>query len=158
MRIQEKYPLVTVLGLAALLALGVGLGKAAAKSDAAIEFTDVEKQTQEFIQYNKTITLTPEQEAIKYEALADLPAPCCSDRSAYTCCCSCNMAQSWWGLSKHVIANGGYDAKQVREVVERWFAFINPDGFSGDSCYKGGCARSFENNGCGGMDDKNVVF
>ena len=57
-----------------------------------------------------------------------------------------------------MIANGGYDAKQVREVVERWFAFINPDGFSGDSCYKGGCARSFENNGCGGMDDKNVVF
>lgn len=158
MRIQERVPVVIALGLAALLALGVGLGEAAGGSDAEIEFTDVEKQTSEFIEFNKSITLTPEQEAIKYEALVDLPAPCCSDRSAYTCCCACNMAQSWWGLSKHLIADKGLDAQQVREAVERWFAFINPDGFTGESCYKGGCNRSFENNGCGGMDDKNVVF
>jgi hypothetical protein len=68
------------------------------------------------------------------------------------------MAQTWWGLSKHLIADQGYDADQVRAAVEGWLEFINPDGFSGDSCYTGGCSRPFYRNGCGGMDEERVVF
>jgi nitrogen regulatory protein PII len=31
-------------------------------------------------------------------------------------------------------------------------------GFTGDACFKGGCARPFAQNVCGGMDKDNVVF
>ena len=43
-------------------------------------------------QLDEPIELTPEQELIKKKALSKIPAPCCSDNSAYTCCCPCNMA------------------------------------------------------------------
>ena len=58
--------------------------------------------------------MTPEQEAIKKTALTKIPAPCCSDNTAYTCCCPCNMAKTWWGLANHLIANEGYGAEQVQ--------------------------------------------
>lgn len=124
----------------------------------ALEFTDVREQTREFMKYEETIVLTPEQEAVYKEALSAIPAPCCSDNSALTCCCPCNMAKSWWGLSKHLIANEGYDVPQVQAAVQEWFEFINPDGFSGDVCATGGCFRSFADNGCGGMNHEEVVF
>ena len=52
---------------------------------------------------------------------------------------------------------------EYRVVIQRidtseWFDFINPGGFSGDSCYTGGCGRSFAENGCGGMSSSRVVF
>lgn len=124
----------------------------------AIEFTDVKKQTREFIGYNESIELTPEQELIKQKALSGIPAPCCSDNSALTCCCPCNMAKSWWGLSHHLIANEGYGAEEVQAAVEAWIEFINPDGFSGNACYTGGCNRPFDRNGCGGMSESKIVL
>ena len=81
------------------------------------------------------------------QALSRIPAPCCSDNSAYTCCCPCNMAKTWWGLSHHLIANEGYDADEVQAAVEEWIEFINPKGFSGNACYTGGCPRPFHRNG-----------
>jgi len=148
----------TVAAVAATLAALVAVWGRGASAASAIEFTDVREQTLQFIAYNRTIELTPEQEAVKREALEALPAPCCKDRTAHTCCCPCNMAQSWWGLAKHLIADEGYDAEQVRAAVEEWFAFINPDGFSGDSCYTGRCALPFRANGCGGMNASDVRF
>ncbi len=91
-------------------------------------------------------------------ALSQIPAPCCSNNTALTCCCPCNMAQTWWGLAKHLIADEGYGVEEVKAAVEEWFEFINPDGFSGDVCYTGGCDRPFADNGCGGMDPQRVVF
>jgi hypothetical protein len=124
-----------------------------------VEFTDVRAHTTEFIGYNSSIELTPEQEAIKKKALTKIPAPCCSDNTAYTCCCPCNMAKTWWGLANHLIADEGYGAEEVQAAVEGWIAFINPDGFSGDVCYTaGGCSRAFRENGCGGMNEKQIVF
>jgi hypothetical protein len=149
--------LLTIVVATLLVFTSLG-GRQSPAEAAPIEFTDVQKDTLEFMNYNRTITLTPEQEAIKKTALSGMSAPCCSDRSAHTCCCSCNMAQSWWGLAKHLIANEGYDASQVKVAVEEWFDFIGPDGFTGDACYTGGCARPFHQNGCGGMNEKSVVF
>lgn len=124
-----------------------------------LEFKDVRRQTAEFMRYNKQITLTPEQEAIHREALTGLEAPCCSDKTAYTCCCPCNMARAWWGLSKHLITERGHDAEQVRSAVAEWFKFINPTGYTGDACYTGGgCNRAFANNGCGGMVESRVIW
>lgn len=122
------------------------------------EFSDIRAQTAEFIAYNDSIQLTPEQEAIKKQALTKIPAPCCSDNTADSCCCPCNMAKSWWGLAKHLIADEGYTADRVQAAVEGWIAFINPDGFSGDVCYTGGCSRAFRDNGCGGMNEEQLVF
>jgi hypothetical protein len=143
--------------LVAAAAVSIGLAAAFA-SDEELEFTDVRAQALEFMEYEKTIVLTEEQEAIKREALSSLPAPCCNDNSAYTCCCPCNSAKVWWGLAAHLIADRGYDAEQVRAKVAEWFEFINPDGFSGDACYARGCGRPFKENGCGGMSSEHVAF
>ena len=132
-----------------------GLGPARGSEE---RFHDVREQTAEFMRYHREIELEPEQEMIFRRALAALPAPCCSNNTALTCCCPCNMAQSWWGLAKHLIANEGRGEDEVKQIVAEWFEFINPDGFSGDVCYTGGCNRPFAENGCGGMDPANVRF
>ncbi len=123
-----------------------------------IEFTDLEKQTREFIAYEGSIQLTPAQEAIKKAALEAIPAPCCSDNTAYTCCCPCNMALTIWGLAAVMITEQGADAQAVQAKVKEWIEYINPDGFSGDVCYTGGCGRSFRDGGCAGMSADRPVF
>ncbi len=120
---------------------------------ATFRFTNAKTQTSQFYEYYRSITLTAEQEAVFREALSGIPAPCCSDQTAYTCCCKCNLGRSWWGLSKHLIADKGYDAAHVENTVKAWFEFINPAGFSGKTCYVGGCDQSFHAGGCGGMKE-----
>jgi hypothetical protein len=122
-----------------------------------IEFTDVKKQTEEFIGYYQTIQLTPEQETIKNEALKPLPAACCSKFSQATCCCICNLSKSIWGLSKYLIAKKNYDALAVRETVQKWVEFSHPSGYAGDSCPAQRCGMPFHKDGCGGMG-KQVVY
>lgn len=123
-----------------------------------IEFTDVKEQTIQFMEYYEAIELTPEQERVKLAALSKLPAACCADNSAYTCCCVCNLSRTVWGLTAHLIAERDYDAEQVQAAVKKWIEFVNPGGFSGNSCYRGGCARSFANNGCGGMNPNHFIW
>lgn len=149
-----------VLAVATLFAFQVA---AAAKAQtvhtvAGLSFHDVAAQTREFIAYDDSIQLTPEQEAIRVEALSAIPAPCCSQYSAATCCCPCNMAKAVWGLSKYLITEKAADAAQVRQAAKDWFGFINPKGFSGDACFTGGCGRAFHANGCGGMSKDHPVF
>lgn len=162
-----------LLGAVAMVVFGIiALGRSA-PNDAIVAFNeaatagsvepplmfhDVRAQTKEFVAYNRSIKLTSEQELVRQEALSSVPAPCCADNSADTCCCPCNMAKSWWGLSNHLIADQGYEAKEVAAAVEGWIEFINPDGFSGDACYTGGCSRPFDSNGCGGMNESQIVF
>ncbi len=123
-----------------------------------IVFDDVAAQSRQFMEWHRTIKLTPAQEAVKKAALEALPAPCCSDNSAYTCCCECNVSRTVWGLSQYMIAKQDANAEQVREKVREWIAFVNPAGFSGKSCYNGGCARKFSNDGCGGMSAERLVL
>ncbi len=137
-----------VLAILALASVSVGLGATALEP----HFTDRARQAEEFLGYSKSIALTPEQEAIKREALSKLKAPCCDDNGLDTCCCPCNLAKTAWGLANYLIAEKHYDAAQVRGKVAEWLAFVNPDGFSGDACYSpGGCTRPISANGCGGM-------
>ena len=123
-----------------------------------LRFTDAEKQAHEFLEYNSSIQLTSEQEAIKREALESMPAACCKDSSAYTCCCSCNLSKTIWGLSNYVISRHNASAPEVREVVTAWKDFTNPGGYSGSVCYTGGCERPFRQNGCGGMSESHLVL
>lgn len=125
---------------------------------ATIRFEAVEPQTMKFIEYYKTIRLTPQQEKIKVAALAPMKAVCCKDFSALTCCCPCNFSKSLWGMTHYLIARKGYDAAQVQDAAKAWIAYVNPAGFSGDVCHTGGCNRPFAKNGCGGMDDRALVF
>ena len=124
----------------------------------AIVFDDAKAQTRQFMDWEKTIRLTPQQEAIKKDALTRMPAPCCDDNSAYTCCCSCNVSRTIWGLSNYLIAKQGADAAIVEKRVNEWITFVNPNGYGGKACYAGGCARAFKHDGCGGMRRGNVVF
>lgn len=78
------------------------------------------------IEYDAEIELTAEQEEIKRAALTPIPAPCCSDRSAYTCCCQCNLGRAWWGLSKVLITEHGQSAAEVQSNVERWIRNVRP--------------------------------
>ena len=153
--------LATLAGLAAIVTT-VAIASTVSDSDrpagSIYPFTDAREQTIQFHEFNRTIVLTSEEDAVMRTALMDLKAPCCADRSALTCCCQCNMARSWWGLSKHLIANEGLGAAEVRTAVTEWFAFINPGGFSGNSCYTGRCGRPFQDNGCGGMREGEIAF
>ena len=133
--------------------------KAPAKAaTAAIKFEPVEPQTRKFIEFYRTIRLTPEQEKVKIAALSPLKAVCCKDFSALTCCCPCNFSKSLWGMTHYLIAQKGYNAEQVQGAAKAWIAYVNPSGFSGDVCQTGGCNRPFAQNGCGGMDDRALVF
>lgn len=109
-----------------------------------------------YIGYYKSIKLTPEQEKIKLTALSSIPAPCCSDNPMSTCCCPCNLAKSVWGLSNFLITERGYNSAQVRQAAVDWIKFTNPNGYSGKACYTGGCNRLFNQDGCGGMNEKKL--
>jgi hypothetical protein len=122
-----------------------------------IAFHDAPGQAREFIRANERITLTPNQQKLMTGALSSIPAPCCADYSAATCCCECNLARSIWGLSKVLIQEHGATDSQVRGAATEWLAFINADGFAGNACSTGGCARSFHDDGCGGMDAKTLI-
>lgn len=123
-----------------------------------IRFYNVRQQTEEFIGYNKWISLTPEQQRIKTQALSSIPAPCCSKYSMATCCCPCNLAKSVWGLANHLIAEKRYDAPRVKQAVLQWIRFTNPNGSAGNACFQGRCGRAFREDGCGGMDEATVRF
>ncbi|MFQ5877256.1 MAG: hypothetical protein ACE5JH_06135 [Acidobacteriota bacterium] len=118
--------------------------------------SDVREQASRWIAYYDTIALTAEQERTKTEALSSLPAPCCGDYSSATCCCSCNLAKSVWGLSHYLIAELGYDAPRVREAAREWIRITNEEGYSGNACHAGRCDRPFEQDGCGGMDPRRI--
>ena len=122
-----------------------------------IVFRDRLAQSRELIGYYHDITLTSRQEAVKKEVLGAMPAACCSGSTAYTCCCPCNLSKTIWGLSNFAIARHGADAKQLREAVDAWMAFVNPDGFRGNACYQGGCDSSISGGGCGAMKEEKLT-
>ena len=160
MRFSKRGP-----GITAILSAGVVLtmflsGGAYSASSDEIVFSDVEEQTRQFMEWERTIRLTPEQEALKKEALGAIPAPCCSDNSAYTCCCPCNLSRTIWGLSNYLITTQNASAERIRAKVTEWIGYVNPGGYkSGDTCYRGGgCRRAFKHDGCGGMSAGHVVF
>jgi hypothetical protein len=123
-----------------------------------LRFTDVGTQAREFIGYNSSIHLTTEQEAVKREVLEAMPAACCRNSTAYTCCCTCNLSKSVWGLTNYVLTTHHASADQLREVVTAWKEFTNPAGYSGSTCYSGGCSLPFHDNGCGGMSESDLVL
>ena len=128
---------------------------------AEIEFRDVAAQSRQFMRWHEEIGLTDSQEAVKKAALGSIPAPCCADNSAYTCCCPCNISRTIWGLSQYMIAKQGASAEQVRSKVQEWIAFIGPRppaGFSGSGCYTGACSMPFDKGGCGGMRADSLVL
>ncbi len=115
------------------------------------------RQTATFISYNRSITLTAAQQKIMREALSSIPAPCCAKYSMATCCCPCNLAKSAWGLSKYLIAQRHYTAPELKKTVLQWLRVSNPGGFTGDACFKGGCNRPLAKNGCGGMNEQELI-
>lgn len=121
-----------------------------------VTFTDAHREAVEFISYNDSIVLTATQKAVMNEALSSIPAPCCDHYSIASCCCPCNLAKSTWGLSKSLITKRHADAAAVRATAVAWLQYVNPHGYTGDACATGGCNRSFEHNGCGGMNSARV--
>lgn len=155
--------LAAVLLVAGLIFASGGAGEAApgempATARSMVKTATSRADISQFVQYNRQIELSPAQQAVQREALETLPAPCCSNYSAATCCCDCNLARATWGLAKHLIKNEGLGAAEVRTAVAGWHRTINPDGFSGKACFSGGCGRPFRHDGCGGMEEGELVF
>jgi hypothetical protein len=153
------------IGLLLVLALGgaVAISHASASDgrtteSEALTFEGSRAEAERFMAHHRSIHLTPEQEEVKREALEAIPAPCCRNFSAATCCCECNLTRTIWGLSAFLISEKGFAAEQVRDAVNAWIQAVNSSGFSGDACYKGACGRSFEAGGCGGMHESQLVF
>jgi hypothetical protein len=141
--------------LAASLALERAASSHASRS---MKYFDVPSQTAEFIGYSRSISLTPAQQGVREKALRAMAAPCCKKYPLATCCCECNLAKSVWGLTNFLIVRKGAGAGEVKDAVGSWLSFVNPNGFSGDACDSaGGCARRFAHNGCGGMDERNLL-
>jgi hypothetical protein len=135
----------------AILGLTAGYVLAETETSDLLDFSDRQARSVEFMRLYEEIALTPEQEAIKKEALEAIPAECCADNSAYTCCCPCNLSRTVWGLSAWLITERGADAETVRSEVQRWYGTVNENDFPGDTCYTGGCGKPFAEGGCGGM-------
>ncbi len=152
-RLTLFVPILTIAAMGFTAAL---VSCAASADGAEFAFTTAEQDAKRFMAWDQSIELTEAQEQVMKDALEPMPAPCCSDNSAYTCCCPCNLAKSWWGLSKHLIAEYGAGVEEVRTTVQEWFSRLSPDGFSGDVCGTGGCNRALRNNGCGGMSATKV--
>jgi hypothetical protein len=150
---------VSLLVLGAPLCAALALEHAASsRSAATVRFFDAPSQAAEFIGYNRSITLTPAQEKLRDEALGTLPAACCDKFSQSTCCCPCNLAKTVWGLSNYMIVRQHATAAEVRTAARGWLKFVNRRGFTGDICDKaGGCGRTFSDDGCGGMDERNLL-
>lgn len=119
-------------------------------------FRDAKAQAREFIGYYRSIELTQEQEAIKKATLEPMPAACCRNSSAYTCCCPCNLSKSLWGLANYAIARQHVTGAELRTVVDAWLGYANPDGFRGSACYEGRCEEKPSKDGCGGMNEADV--
>jgi hypothetical protein len=132
--------------------------KAAASGAGSEAFTGSLDEIKTFIGFYHSIRLSPEQERLKVEALSAMSAPCCSKYSLATCCCPCNMAKAAWGLAARLITEKGYTGEQIRLAEASWLKKVNPNGFSGDSCFTGGCTRPMRANGCGGMKEESIVF
>ena len=150
---------VSLLILGAPLCAALALEHAASsRSAAAVRFFDAPSQAAEFIGYNRSITLTPAQQRLRDKALAAMPAACCDKFSQATCCCPCNLAKTVWGLSNYLIVRQNATAAEVRTAALGWLKFVNPKGFTGNICdAAGGCGRAFSGDGCGGMDERNLV-
>lgn len=159
MRFSKRGPGIKAILSAGVVLVIVLLGGAYSASSGEIVFSDVKEQTRQFMEWEKTIQLTPQQEALKKEALSAIPAPCCSDNNAYTCCCACNVSRTIWGLTNRLITQQDASPEQIRAKVTEWVGFVNPGGYkSGDACYTGGCPLAFKHDGCGGMSAGHVVF
>jgi hypothetical protein len=141
------------------LAASLALDRAASsRTPRSMKFFDAPSQAAEFIGYSRSVTLTPAKQKVREKALHAMAAPCCKEFPLATCCCPCNLAKSAWGLANFMIARKGANAGEVKDAVGGWLAFVNPNGFSGDVCNSaGGCARRFAHNGCGGMDERNLL-
>ena len=87
-----------------------------------IKFHDAESQSRVFMKWYTDIPLTPSQESVKKAALDPIPAPCCSDNSAYTCCCPCNISRTIWGLSQYMIAKQDATAEFICTRLFQFFA------------------------------------
>ncbi len=118
-----------------------------------IRFHNVGAQSREYIDYYNTIHLTPEQEEVRASALKSRPAACCVKSDAYTCCCTCNLSKSVWGLTTYAIATYHINAAQVHERLAGWLTLVNPCGLDGGSLYLGVWSIRFIQTGCGGMTE-----
>ncbi len=155
-RLSTSIPFLAVLVGVRLSLSGLQVNPAGKRG--VLKFTDVVKETKKFITYHQSIKLSRAQEKIKKEALSVIPAPCCSNYSIATCCCPCNVAKSVWGLSNFLITEKDYDAAKVKKAVTAWVQYIYPNGYAGDACYQNRCEAAFHKDGCGGMNEQEIVF
>lgn len=118
---------------------------------------DISLKMSKYITYYKTIELTDSQKSLKDRALKKIKAPCCKDRTMDTCCCPCNLAKSVWGLSAYLITKENVNENQLILAVNNWIKISHQGKIAGDSCYKGHCTLPVHKDGCGGMDDKNII-
>lgn len=157
MRKPLTFPILFLMAVVATSVAAAPTISALSLLGGKIVVTNVSSASRQFIAYDHTIRLTAKQNAIKKAALGPMPAPCCANSSAYTCCCPCNLSKTIWGLSNIAIAKYGANANGVREAVNAWLNYVNPNGFHGDACYKGRCESTFHADGCGGMDEKDLA-
>ncbi len=156
-----RLSIAAVTGLMVLVVV-LGAGAEASKDDGARwlagEFEGSREEVLKLMAHYESIRLTPEQEKVRREALGPVPAYCCKDFSAATCCCECNLSRSLWGLSKYLIVEKNAGALEVRAAVSSLVEVLNPSGYEGTTCPTGRCNLPFKEGGCGGMDKNRLML
>ena len=151
-----------ILSFALVLAAVAAAAVAFAAEDSTADwlegdFAGTRAEVEELMAYYEAIQLTEEQESLRVEALQPLPAACCNQFSAATCCCECNLSRALWGLSKFLIVEKEASAEQVRESAKAFYASVNDDAFPGNTCMTGKCGLPFKEGGCGGMNKNHLI-
>jgi len=85
-----------------------------------------------FRSWNNTIALSPQEERVMRQALADLPVPPCGHASILECCRRpdrelekvCELVRSAVGLAKWLVHVKHFGAEEVRSAVDQWLHFV----------------------------------
>jgi len=137
------------------VAAAVAFGRAGQTATAGPDSPEVTARTAQYVGYDQSLALTPEQERTQAAALGEVPSPCCRDHTMARTCCPCTLSKTVSGLAKHLIVESRYEAAQVRAAILGWLRFADKDGFPGHACSRrDGCRRPFNQHGCGGMDGR----
>lgn len=89
---------------------------------------------QELLNYEKTITLTSEQN--KQITGLNIELPCCGFQKIQASGnCACGHHLALYGLAKYMISNG-YDRTQIQNEIDRWKLVFYPESGSENM---GGC-------------------
>ena len=140
------------VGVVAAAALGIRIaaGPPPGAAIASAGRVEVPAEVERILTSAAAMTLTPEQERTRTEALSRIPAPCCKEHRLAARCCGCTMSKAISAYATSLVKTES-DVGRVQAAILSWVRSFNPSGYTGTECRAKRCERSLVDGGCGGM-------